>query len=83
MLSQFRHLHNTRLYDLELDPIMRQIYTTFVWLLQGLFHGGVALSGTALCDQYLQTNPEDATSELATRYRISADAAVSCRLIQL
>jgi hypothetical protein len=40
---------------------------SMVHCVQGLFHGGVALSGTALCDQYLQSDPEQATRELATR----------------
>ena len=33
----------------------------------GLFHGAIALSGNALCDQYIQTDPNEAAVELANR----------------
>jgi len=38
---------------------------------QGLFHGAIALSGNALCDQYLQNEPAEAARELATRLECS------------
>ncbi len=34
----------------------------------GLFSGVMALSGNALCDQFLQTNPQESAAELASRY---------------
>ena len=33
----------------------------------GLFQGVIALSGNALCDQYIQNKPMEAASELASR----------------
>merc|ERR1712013_107607 len=36
-------------------------------LAKDLFHGAIALSGNALCDQYLQNDPAEASRELATR----------------
>jgi len=41
---------------------------------QGLFHGAIALSGNALCDQYLQSEPAEASRELATRLECSTDS---------
>ena len=40
----------------------------------GLFHGAIALSGNALCDQYLQQEPLEASRELATRLECSTDS---------
>merc|ERR1711972_1150747 len=40
---------------------------------QGLFHGAIALSGNALCDQYLQNEPQEASRELATKLECSAE----------
>merc|ERR1712088_719636 len=40
----------------------------------GLFHRAIALSGTALCDQYLQNAPLEASRELATRLECSTDS---------
>ena len=34
---------------------------------QGLFSGAIAMSGNALCDQFIQSNPEEAALELASR----------------
>merc|ERR1719232_2200768 len=42
-------------------------------LAKGLFHRAIALSGTALCDQYLQNNPLEASRELATRLECTTD----------
>ena len=42
-------------------------------LAKGLFHGAIALSGNALCDQYLQNDPHEASRELATRLECTAD----------
>merc|ERR1712080_295469 len=41
---------------------------------QGLFHGAIALSGNALCNQYLQSEPAEASRELATRLECSTDS---------
>ena len=43
-------------------------------LAQGLFHRAIALSGNALCDQYLQTKPDEASRELATRLECTTDS---------
>merc|ERR1712001_590985 len=43
-------------------------------LAKGLFHRAIALSGTALCDQYLQNTPLEASRELATRLECSTDS---------
>ena len=40
---------------------------------KGLFHGAIALSGNALCDQYLQNEPQEASRELATRLECTTD----------
>jgi len=40
---------------------------------QGLFHGAIALSGNALCDQYLQNEPQEASRELATKLECSTE----------
>merc|ERR1711963_343658 len=40
---------------------------------QGLFHGAIALSGNALCDQYLQNEPREAARELATKLECSTE----------
>ena len=40
---------------------------------QGLFHGAIALSGNALCDQYLQNEPAEASRELATKLECSTE----------
>merc|ERR1712168_1500367 len=40
---------------------------------KGLFHGAIALSGNALCDQYLQNEPQEASRELATRLECSTE----------
>jgi carboxylesterase type B len=37
-------------------------------LAKDLFHGVIALSGNALCDQYINSNPMEAAQELATRF---------------
>ena len=37
-------------------------------LATGLFHGAITLSGNALCDQYIQSNPNEAAVELANKY---------------
>ena len=42
-------------------------------LAKGLFHGAIALSGNALCDQYLQNDPHEASRELATRLECTTD----------
>jgi len=39
----------------------------------GLFHGAIALSGNALCDQYMQSNPHEAAVELANRLECSSE----------
>lgn len=39
----------------------------------GLFHGVIALSGNALCDQYIQTNPNEAAIELASKLECSSE----------
>merc|ERR1712066_91332 len=40
---------------------------------KGLFQAAIALSGNALCDQYLQTTPYEASKELAVRLECSGD----------
>lgn len=40
---------------------------------EGLFHGVIALSGNALCDQYMQTKPQEAAVDLATRLECSTE----------
>jgi len=50
-------------------------------LAKGLFHGAIALSGNALCDQYLQNEPAEASRELATKLECSTEtgeAIISC-----
>merc|ERR1712013_824259 len=42
-------------------------------LAKDLFHGAIALSGNALCDQYLQNDPAEASRELATRLECGTD----------
>merc|ERR1712029_1066879 len=42
-------------------------------LAKGLFHRAIALSGNALCDQYLQNDPHEASRELATRMECTTD----------
>lgn len=42
-------------------------------LAKGMFHRAIALSGTALCDQYLQNAPLEASRELATRLECTTD----------
>ena len=42
----------------------------------GLFSGAIALSGNALCDQYMQSNPMEAASELAARLECSGEKGV-------
>merc|ERR1712158_236835 len=42
-------------------------------LANGLFHGAIALSGNALCDQYMQSNPHEAAVELANRLECSSE----------
>jgi carboxylesterase type B len=37
----------------------------------GLFHGAMALSGNALCDQYFQSKPMESATELASRMECS------------
>jgi len=39
----------------------------------GLFHGAIALSGNALCDQYMQNDPNEAAVELANRLECSSE----------
>ena len=39
----------------------------------GLFYGAIALSGNALCDQYMQSNPHEAAVELANRLECSSE----------
>merc|ERR1719211_966540 len=39
----------------------------------GLFHGAIALSGNALCDQYLQNEPQEASRELAIKLECSTE----------
>merc|ERR1711988_595433 len=39
----------------------------------GLFHGAITLSGNALCDQYMQSNPHEAAVELANRLECSSE----------
>uniref|UniRef100_A0A0K2USU3 Esterase FE4like [Apis mellifera] n=1 Tax=Lepeophtheirus salmonis TaxID=72036 RepID=A0A0K2USU3_LEPSM len=39
---------------------------------QGLFQGVIALSGNALCDQFIQNNPDEAAKELAARLECSS-----------
>jgi len=43
-------------------------------LARDLFHGAIALSGNALCDQYLQNDPAEASRELATRLECSIES---------
>ncbi len=43
-------------------------------LANGLFHGAIALSGNALCDQYVQRKPHEAAVELATRLECSSES---------
>jgi len=40
---------------------------------KGLFHGAIALSGNALCDQYLQNQPQEASRELATKLECNTE----------
>jgi len=42
----------------------------------GLFHGAIALSGNALCDQYLQAQPSEASADLASRMECNTDTGV-------
>merc|ERR1711936_327180 len=42
-------------------------------LAKDLFHGAIALSGNALCDQYLQNDPNEASRELANRLECTTD----------
>jgi len=42
-------------------------------LATGLFHRAIALSGNALCDQYIQSNPHEAAVELANRLECSSE----------
>jgi len=39
----------------------------------GLFHGAITLSGNALCDQYMQNDPNEAAVELANRLECSSE----------
>merc|ERR1719266_3085107 len=41
---------------------------------KGLFHGAIALSGNALCDQYLQAQPSEASVDLASRMECKTDS---------
>merc|ERR1712096_340127 len=41
---------------------------------KGLFHGAIALSGNALCDQFIQSQPEEASSDLAIRVGCSTNS---------
>lgn len=43
-------------------------------LADGLFHRAIALSGNALCDQYLQNEPAEASRELASRLECSVES---------
>merc|ERR1711988_599748 len=45
-------------------------------LAKGLFHGAIALSGNALCDQYMQNSPLEASRELATRLECTTDTGL-------
>ena len=42
-------------------------------LASGLFHGAITLSGNALCDQYMQNDPNEAAVELANRLECSSE----------
>jgi len=42
-------------------------------LATGLFHGAITLSGNALCDQYMQNDPNEAAVELANRLECSSE----------
>jgi len=42
-------------------------------LANGLFHGAITLSGNALCDQYMQNDPNEAAVELANRLECSSE----------
>lgn len=42
-------------------------------LASGLFHGVISLSGNALCDQYMQNDPNEAAVELANRLECSSE----------
>jgi len=42
-------------------------------LAKGLFHGAIMLSGNALCDQYIQLNPSEASTDLATRMECNTE----------
>lgn len=42
-------------------------------LANGLFHGAITLSGNALCDQYMQNDPNEAAIELANRLECSSE----------
>jgi len=42
-------------------------------LANGLFHGAITLSGNALCDQYMQKDPNEAAVELANRLECSSE----------
>jgi len=42
-------------------------------LASGLFQGAISLSGNALCDQYMQNEPQEAAVELATRLECSSE----------
>jgi len=46
---------------------------TMAPLAKGLFHGAIALSGNALCDQYFQFRPEEASTDLAVRMECATD----------
>ena len=40
---------------------------TNVVLVIGLFHNAITMGGNVLCDQFFQTNPQEAAVELASR----------------
>lgn len=42
-------------------------------LANDLFHGAITLSGNALCDQYMQNDPNEAAVELANRLECSSE----------
>lgn len=45
-------------------------------LAKGLFHRVIALSGNAICAQYIQQNPRGATLELARRLKCSGNGSL-------
>ena len=39
----------------------------------GLFHRIILMSGTALCDQFMQATPQESAAELANRFECTSE----------